>query len=60
MQEIDASDFKARCLALIDDVGASGSAEQCPQHTLRGTVTFIDEIERPIVPADNWNGAQSC
>lgn len=75
MQEIAASDFKARCLALIDEVAATGSpvviskrgrvvaelisytgtADQCPQSTLLGTVTFSDNIEQPLVPADNWN-----
>lgn len=75
MNTIAASDFKARCLALIDEVAAtgssvviskrgkavaelisySGSAEQFPQYTLRGTVTFTDDIEGPVVPADTWN-----
>lgn len=77
MQEISASDFKARCLALIDEVAATGSpvviskrgrvvaelisytgsAEQYPQDTLRGTVSFSDDIEQPVVPADNWDAA---
>lgn len=75
MNTIAASDFKARCLALIDEVAAtgssvviskrgkavaelisySGSTEQFPQYTLRGSVTFTDDIEGPVVPADTWN-----
>jgi prevent-host-death family protein len=77
MKKVNASDFKARCLALIDEVVATGSsvviskrgkavaelisytgsAEQFPQLTLRGTVTFCDGIEEPVVPADFWNSA---
>jgi prevent-host-death family protein len=77
MQKIAASDFKARCLALIDEVAATGSsvviskrgkavaelisytgsAEQFPQLTLRGTVTFCEGIEGPVVPADTWTSA---
>jgi hypothetical protein len=35
---------KAWYLALIDEVAATGSAEQFPRHSLRGTVTFDTHI----------------
>ena len=63
MQTINASDFKARCLAILDRVSETGervvilksrARAEHPQMELKGTVTVVGDIVGPAVPEDHW------
>lgn len=73
MPEITASQFKARCLALLDDVAEGGGelvvtkrgkpvAKVVPVHgvaSLRGTVTYKVSDEELVAPIDvEWNATR--
>jgi prevent-host-death family protein len=70
MSEISASQFKARCLALLDDVAAGGGELVITKHgkpvakvvpvddaaDLRGSVTYLVSDEELLAPIDlEWN-----
>ena len=67
MKTINASYFKARCLAILDRVRETGerivaelwppsqAESQYPQSELEGTVTVIGNIVGPVVPEDHWD-----
>jgi len=70
---ISASQFKARCLALLDDVAESGQTlvitkrgkpvarvePVTPPPSLRGTVTYLVSDEELIAPLDvEWDAEQ--
>ena len=75
METINISDFKARCLAILDRVQTTGErvlilkrgrpiAElapasriytEYPQEELKGTVTVLGDIVKPVVPEEDWD-----
>ncbi len=73
MQTISASQFKAKCLALLDDVAESGSEitvtkrgrpvakvvpVEAPDNSLRGSVTYLVDEEELLQPIDvAWEAA---
>jgi prevent-host-death family protein len=72
VMEITASQFKARCLALLDDVAGSGSELVVTKHgrpvakvvpvdddaDLRGTVTYNVDEDQLIAPIDtDWEAS---
>lgn len=74
MRTISVTEFKAKCLAIIDDVGRGGErvvvskhgrpivevirhvvpGDAPAQHTLRGSVRIVGDVETPAVPASEW------
>ena len=70
MGRINASDCRARCLALLRLVSptrerckpltepgsATASRATYPQHELKGTVTVLGDIVAPVVAEEGWTG----
>ncbi|GJL54301.1 MAG: hypothetical protein NPIRA02_14330 [Nitrospirales bacterium] len=74
MKKIQASEFKAKCLAILDEVAKYGESvtilnrgkpvaqlippapclQRFPQHALMGTVSILDDLMSPTLPAHEW------
>lgn len=71
MRTVNASEFKTRCLTLLDEVTATREpitilkrgrpvAQPTPQDELRGSVQEWQDIESSVLPASAWETASEA